>query len=78
VIDFTCVVEIMGDHDAKDVARRQFVAPICEPLLVEFKIVCKFLHGIKSVIVSLWGRELAPLERINGGWSSRREADPKA
>jgi hypothetical protein len=36
MIDFTGVVKIMGNHDSKYTARRQFIAPIGEPFHGQF------------------------------------------
>jgi hypothetical protein len=39
VIDFTSMVEIMGNHDADDDTRWQTITPICESLAIQFSIV---------------------------------------
>ena len=36
VIDLTCVIEIVGDHNANDHARRQTITPVSEAFALQF------------------------------------------
>lgn len=45
MVDFSGVVEIVGDHDANNSASGQTLTPVCETVAVQFRIVPERTDG---------------------------------
>lgn len=45
VIDLASVIEIMGDHNADDIAGRESLSPIREPLPVQLAVILQRADG---------------------------------
>lgn len=75
VVDLARMIQIMGDHDADDDARRETFAPIGQTLAVQFRVVGQRADGGKPAAVSLRqpGEKLLVRARTRASlWNERR------